>query len=84
MKEMTEFNLKQTKASLDVWLDSYEDILFQVYTDDTIVDLVRKIDKGESVSAKKSAQKRIARIILYQGLCEIHFCHNRGWNRCIL
>lgn len=40
VESMTGANLEQTRVSLDVWLDSYEDILFQVYTDDTIVELV--------------------------------------------
>lgn len=65
VKEMTEFNLKQTKASLDVWLDSYEDILFQVYTDDTIVDLVRKINKGENLSVTKNQLRRELRGLFY-------------------
>ena len=30
-------NLEQTSSSLDVWVDSYEDILFQVYMNDDIV-----------------------------------------------
>lgn len=33
VESMTKANLEQTKVSLDVWMDSYEDILFQVYTE---------------------------------------------------
>ena len=47
VESMTKANLEQTRVSLDVWLDSYKDILFQVYTDDSIVELVDKINAGE-------------------------------------
>lgn len=50
VERMTRANLEQTKVSLDVWLDSYEDILFQVYTDDYIVELVDKINAGDRKS----------------------------------
>ena len=50
VESMTKANLEQTKVSLDVWLESYEDILFQVYTDDYIVELVDKINDGEDVA----------------------------------
>ncbi len=33
VESMTKANLEQTKVSLDVWMDSYEDILFQVYAE---------------------------------------------------
>jgi len=54
-ESMTRANLEQTKVSLDVWLDSYGDILFQVYTDDYIVELVDEINAGEE---GRSLEKR--------------------------
>lgn len=65
MESMTQANLQQTKISLDVWLDSYEDILYQVYTDDTIVALVDKINKGEDVANSRKMLRRILRGLAY-------------------
>ena len=50
VESMIRANLQQTKVTLDVWLDSYTDILFQVYTDDYIVELVDKINAGEDIA----------------------------------
>ena len=67
VESMTKANLEQTKVSLDVWLDSYEDILFQVYTDDTIVELVDKINAGEDVANNRK--------LLRKTLSEVYFHH---------
>lgn len=65
VKELTGANLKQTKTSLDVWLDSYEDILFQVYTDDNIVELVDKINRKEDLIISKNQLRRTLRGLFY-------------------
>lgn len=62
---MTNANLEQTRVSLDVWLDSYEDILFQVYTDDDIVDLVDKINAGEDVANNRQMLRKTLRGLFY-------------------
>ncbi len=62
---MTNANLEQTRVSLDVWLDSYEDILFQVYTDDDIVDLVDKINAGEDVANNRQMLRKMLRGLFY-------------------
>lgn len=49
VEELVQANLQQTKTSLDLWVDSYEDILFQIYMDDDIVDMVEKINKNEDI-----------------------------------
>lgn len=46
---MLQANLQQTESSMNVWMDSYEDILFQVYMNDDIVDMVGKIEEGEEI-----------------------------------
>ncbi len=65
VESMTNANLEQTKVSLDVWLDSYEDILFQVYTDDDIVDLVDKINAGEDVANNRQMLRKTLRGLFY-------------------
>lgn len=62
---MTRANLEQTRVSLDVWLDSYEDILFQVYTDDDIVDLVDRINAGEDVANNRKQLRKTLRGLFY-------------------
>lgn len=58
-------NLKQTRSSLEVWLESYEDILFQVYTDDNVVALIDKINQGEDVSVCKNQLRRMLHGFFY-------------------
>ena len=64
-ESMTRANLEQTKVSLDVWLDSYEDILFQVYTDDYIVELVDEINAGEDVANNRKKLRKTLRGLFY-------------------
>lgn len=65
VESMTRANLEQTRVSLDVWLDSYEDILFQVYTDDNIVELVDKINAGEDVANNRKMLRKMLRGLFY-------------------
>lgn len=65
VESMTKANLDQTRVSLDVWLDSYEDILFQVYTDDYIVELVDKINTGEDVANNRQMLRKTLRGLFY-------------------
>ncbi len=43
--ELTAVNLEQTRRSLAISLDSYEDILYQLYTDDQIIGLTESMNK---------------------------------------
>lgn len=65
VESMTNANLEQTRVSLDVWLDSYEDILYQVYTDDNIVELVDRINAGENVASNRQMLRRALRGMVY-------------------
>ena len=40
--------MAQVKASLDIWMESYEDILFQIYTNDEIIEMVDAINRQDS------------------------------------
>lgn len=62
---LTQANLYQTKSSLDVWMESYEDILYQVYTDDAIVELVDKINTGEDTANNRKMLRRTLRGLVY-------------------
>ena len=65
MRELISANLQQTKSSLDVWLESYEDILLQVYADDDIVRLVDNINSGKDVSVSKNQLRRALHGLFY-------------------
>lgn len=65
VQELTRVNLLQTASSLDVWLESYEDILFQIYTNDDIVDLIDNINNNENVSVNKNALRRTLHGLFY-------------------
>lgn len=65
VESMIRANLQQTKVALDVWLDSYTDILFQVYTDDYIVELVDKINAGEDIANNRKLLRKTLRGLFY-------------------
>lgn len=65
VESMTKANLEQTKGCLDVWLDSYEDILFQVYTDDYIVELVDQLNDGKDVANNRKLLRKTLRGLFY-------------------
>jgi two-component system sensor histidine kinase YesM len=54
INELVHYNLIQTSKSLDSMLMAYEDILFQVFTNDDIVHLVRNINNGSDVELSKN------------------------------
>jgi Predicted signal transduction protein with a C-terminal ATPase domain len=51
--ERTLTNLQQTRTSVDTQLESYEDILYQVYTNDQVMTLVNKINSEEDPTIEK-------------------------------
>lgn len=65
VENMTKANLQQTKVSLDLWLESYEDILFQIYTNDDIVELIDKINVGDDVANNRQILRRSLRGLFY-------------------
>ena len=65
VKELTENNLEQTKTSMDVWLESYEDVLFQISTNDNIVEMTDKINRNEDVSVIRNQLRRTIQGFFY-------------------
>ncbi|MFD1886898.1 sensor histidine kinase [Paenibacillus wenxiniae] len=47
-------SLMQTAKGLDITLDSYEDILFQIFANDEVVQLVRKMNNGTNVELSRN------------------------------
>ncbi|WMC91924.1 cache domain-containing sensor histidine kinase [Kineothrix sp. MB12-C1] len=59
MEELTLGNLEQTGNSLEIWLESYEDLLYQIYTNDDVVKLIDKLNNGEDDSVTRNQLRRM-------------------------
>lgn len=64
MDELTSINLQQTSDSLGIWLESYEDLLYQIYTDDDIIGQVDKLNAGVDVEVTVNQLRRTLRGLL--------------------
>ena len=64
-EELTISNLEQTSKSLNIWLESYEDVLYQIYTNDDVVTLVDNLNQGKDIAVSKNQLRRILQGILY-------------------
>lgn len=62
---LMEYNLNRTKTMLDVSIESYEDVLFQIYSNDTVVELINRINKGEELVVSKNQLRRILQGYFY-------------------
>ena len=63
-KEFSINNLKQTGKNLEIWLESYEDLLYQIYTDDDVVSWVNKLNNKEDAPVAKNQLRRYLRGLL--------------------
>lgn len=64
-ENLLQSNLEQARSTLDVWIGSYEDILFQIYMNDEIVDMVDAINQGEDVSVNRAGLRSDLRGMFY-------------------
>lgn len=62
--ELTSANLKQMDNSLNIWLESYEDLLFQVYTNDDVVTWVDTLNEGQDISVAKNQLRRYLKSLI--------------------
>jgi two-component system sensor histidine kinase YesM len=44
INQLSQINVNQTRDNLEIILESYEDLLYQLYTDDVLIDLLDDID----------------------------------------
>lgn len=63
--ELIRYNLNQTKAALDISMESYLDVLYQIYSDDEVVDLINKINNGQDAAVSKNQLRRSLRGYFY-------------------
>ena len=45
--ELMRYHLNRTKTTLDISIESYEDVLYQIYSSDEVVNLINRINAGE-------------------------------------
>lgn len=64
-KDLMTYNLNRTKAMLEISVESYEGILFQIYSDDDVVGLINKINAGEDLVVSKNQLRRTLRGYFY-------------------
>ena len=64
INDMASQNLLQTDTNLNITLEAYEDVLYQIYTDDDMVDWVDRIDEGMEESVARNQMRRYIRGIL--------------------
>ncbi|HZK28166.1 MAG TPA: cache domain-containing protein, partial [Thermoclostridium sp.] len=63
-EELTINNLEQIGNSLKIRLESYEDLLYQMYTDDNIVSWIDKINNDEDLAVTINQLRRFMRGLL--------------------
>ncbi|THF72957.1 sensor histidine kinase [Cohnella fermenti] len=59
MNDLVRVNLLQTSKNLDTSLHAYEDLLFQIFTDDNVMNLVKEINDPQTGSLEFSRRKLI-------------------------
>lgn len=64
-EELMNYNLIRTKTTLEISVESYEDVLFQIYSDDDVVNLINKINCGENLVVSKNQLRRTLRGYFY-------------------
>lgn len=55
INNLAQFNLSQTKRIVDATISSYNDLVYQIFTDDEIINLVKKIDYSTNSDEKSEA-----------------------------
>lgn len=58
-------NLIQTNQSVQTMVNSYEDLLYQLYTDDSIIELIYKINEEKDLAVSKNQLRRKLRGLSY-------------------
>lgn len=63
--ELVNFSLNQTQKSVGTALSAYEDLLYQMYTDDYIVELVDKINADQNTAVSINQLRRTLQGLAY-------------------
>ena len=63
--DLMRYNLNQTKTDLDITMESYLDVLYQIYADDDVVNLINKINNDLDIAVSKNQLRRVLRSYFY-------------------
>ena len=63
--ELMRYHLNRTKTTLDISIESYEDVLYQIYSSDEVVNLINRINAGEELVVSKNQLRRALRGYFY-------------------
>ena len=63
--DLMRYNLNQTKTDLDITMESYLDVLYQIYADDDVVNLINKINNDLDTAVSKNQLRRVLRSYFY-------------------
>lgn len=63
--EMAQTNLQQTQVNLNVRLESYKDLLYQIYTNDEVVRMIDEMNMGKNVAVNKKSILKYMRGLFY-------------------
>lgn len=64
-KTLTQQNLKQIDDNMNLLLDSYEDLVYQIYTDDDVVRWMDSLNAGEDEAVTINQLRRFMNALLY-------------------
>lgn len=63
--DQMKYNLNRTKTTLDISIESYEDVLYQIYSDDEVVSLINRINNEDELIVSKNQLRRALRGYFY-------------------
>lgn len=61
IEELTNVNLSKTQKSIKTILESYEDLLYQIYSEDNVVELVDRINADDNLAVSRNQMRRTLR-----------------------
>lgn len=64
-KDFVKYHLSHTKAALGTSLESYGDVLYQIYSDDNVIYLINRINNDEELVVSKNQLRRTLRGYFY-------------------
>ena len=62
--ELGEASMERTQGSIDAWIASYKDLLYQVYSDEDTIALIEQMDAGENTAVARNQLRRTLRGLL--------------------
>lgn len=58
MEELAASDMVRTQTSIDDWITSYQDVLYQLFTDEEIITLTEKLDDQQDLAVTRSQLRR--------------------------